>query len=133
MKTTTRVLLSTVSAAALFLLAGNAQAQYKAVGDDGIAASPKVRQFLEEQKRVGTGSSASDRVVGYQAVGADGIAASPRVRQMLAERATARATSSEAGQSVGYAAVGKDGIAASPKARQMLNEKGATIQVAPFK
>lgn len=39
---------------ALALIAGSgglAQAQYKATGDDGIAASPKLRQFLDEYKR----------------------------------------------------------------------------------
>jgi hypothetical protein len=34
---------------AAFALAGAANAQYKAVGDDGIAASPKVRQALNAQ------------------------------------------------------------------------------------
>jgi ssDNA-binding Zn-finger/Zn-ribbon topoisomerase 1 len=37
------------TAIAAFALAGAANAQYKAVGDDGIAASPKVRQALNAQ------------------------------------------------------------------------------------
>lgn len=36
---------------ALFAFAGPAQAQYKAVGDDGIAASPRLRERLDEYKR----------------------------------------------------------------------------------
>jgi len=41
--------LATAVLAAL-ALAGAANAQYKAVGDDGIAASPKVRQALNEKR-----------------------------------------------------------------------------------
>jgi hypothetical protein len=37
------------TAIAAFALVGTANAQYKAVGDDGIAASPKVRQALNER------------------------------------------------------------------------------------
>ena len=36
---------------ALSLFAGSAQAQYKPTGDDGITASPKQRQFLDEVSR----------------------------------------------------------------------------------
>jgi hypothetical protein len=38
-----------ITAIAAFALVGAANAQYKAVGDDGIAASPKVRQALNER------------------------------------------------------------------------------------
>jgi hypothetical protein len=36
---------------ALFSLAGPVQAQYKPTGDDGITASPKLRERLDEYKR----------------------------------------------------------------------------------
>ncbi len=42
------------AALAAFALADAANAQYKAVGDDGIAASPKVRQALNAQKASAT-------------------------------------------------------------------------------
>jgi hypothetical protein len=42
------------TAIAALTLAGSAGAQYKAVGDDGIAASPKVRQMLNERKASAT-------------------------------------------------------------------------------
>ena len=40
------ILLAATAITGLFLT--QAQAQYRAVGDDGIAASPKVRQMLDE-------------------------------------------------------------------------------------
>ena len=59
---------------------------YQAVGEDGIAASPKLRQMLNGRKT--SSGSDSSRVVSYQAVGEDGIAASPKLRQMLREGGT---------------------------------------------
>lgn len=66
---------------------------YRAVGDDGIAASPKARQILDERARSAALSQTSATAsVGFRAVANDGIAASPRLRQMLAERPHAAAT-----------------------------------------
>ncbi len=48
MKTTNKTLIAALAGIALF--AAPVQAQYKAVGDDGIAASPKVRAQLNERK-----------------------------------------------------------------------------------
>ncbi len=50
MKTTNRTLIATLAGIALLSFAGPVQAQYKPAGDDGIAASPKVRQMLNEIK-----------------------------------------------------------------------------------
>lgn len=47
----TKTLLTVLVGIALFAFAGPAQAQYKPTGDDGITASPKLRQFLDEYKR----------------------------------------------------------------------------------
>lgn len=44
-----KIALAVVALAAL-AFAGTASAQYKPVGDDGIAASPRVRQMLNERK-----------------------------------------------------------------------------------
>ena len=71
--------------AAMFTLTTSAKAQ--AVGDDGIAASPKLRQFLNERKTVASTPSTSV-AVGYSEPGPDGIVASPKLRQQLNERAT---------------------------------------------
>jgi uncharacterized protein YbaR (Trm112 family) len=46
MKTINKTLLATVAGITLFSFASLAQTQYKAVGDDGIAASPKVRSMM---------------------------------------------------------------------------------------
>ena len=50
MQTTHKTLIATLSAIALLSFAGPVQAQYKPTGEDGITASPKERQFLNEIK-----------------------------------------------------------------------------------
>jgi len=50
MKTTNKTLIAALAGIALFSFASPVQAQYNAVGDDGICASPKVRQMLTENK-----------------------------------------------------------------------------------
>ncbi len=51
MKRTNNILIAVLAVIALSLFAGSAQAQYKATGDDGITASPKARQLLDEFNR----------------------------------------------------------------------------------
>lgn len=106
---------------------------YQATGDDGITASPKVRQFLNGRKIVPSTHSAAVASVGHRATGDDGITASPKVRQMLNERRTVPSTPSTGVASVGYRATGDDGITASPKVRQQLDERGSHVMVAPLK
>jgi hypothetical protein len=45
------VLLAAAAASAMFVAQARAEAQYQAVGSDGIAASPKVRLMLNERAR----------------------------------------------------------------------------------
>jgi hypothetical protein len=85
-------ILTVAALTALFSLANSASAQssvgYRPTGDDGITASPKLRQFLNESgKRMvrGTPTTAVANV-GYRATGDDGITASPKFRQFLNER-----------------------------------------------
>jgi hypothetical protein len=137
MKSQNTLVLVTVTAIAT-LFAAQARAQYRAVGDDGLAASPKLRLMLNERARTYAQPQADRSVApaGYQVVAHDGIAASPKLRQMLAqqERNTAVIPSSIAVASVGYRATGTDSIAASPKLRQQLDERSAeTFQIAPVK
>ena len=47
---TNKTLIATFAGIALFAFAGSAPAQYKAVGDDGIAASPKLRELIDARK-----------------------------------------------------------------------------------
>ena len=51
MKRTNNILIAALAGIALSWFASSAQAQYKPTGDDGIAASPKLRQQLDEYKR----------------------------------------------------------------------------------
>jgi hypothetical protein len=44
-------IIAALTGIALFSFAGSVQAQYKPTGDDGITASPKQRQFLDEWNR----------------------------------------------------------------------------------
>ena len=135
MKKQNRLAIVTLTAIASMFI-GQARAQYRAVGDDGIAASPKVRQMLNERRaaaQAAEAGSTSVASVGYRAVGDDGIAASPKVRQMLDERKAAAGARSGGGAYAGYRAVGKDSIAASPKVRQQLDERAKQYAVAPVK
>lgn len=51
MKTTNNILIAAVAGIALFAFTSPALAQYKATDDDGITASPKHRERLNEYKR----------------------------------------------------------------------------------
>ena len=122
-------MLIAAAAITLFASAGQIQAQYQAVGDDGIAASPKVRQMLNERKARAT---APQEVTINRIVPQTTVAASPKVQQMLKERAPG--TVPEVGpETAGYRPTGSDGITASPKLRAMLDEREQTVQIAPLK
>jgi hypothetical protein len=130
------VTVTVTAVAALFIT--QARAQYRAVGDDGIAASPKLRQQLNERARSTTNPQAAPTVAsaGYQAVANNGIAASPKLREMLneQERNAVVTAPSTAVASAGFRATGVDGITASPKLRAQLNERGSQpFQIAPVK
>lgn len=123
-------------------LASQANAQFRVYEDDGIAASPKVRQMLNERKAsqaaaaLSKNGSTTGFYAGCRPVGSDGIAASPKTRQMLEQQraSTAMRTPSQQSRSVaGYRAVGNDGMAASPKVLQQLNERGGALVAAPVK
>jgi hypothetical protein len=137
MKSQNALVIVTVTAIAT-LFAAQARAQYRAVGDDGIAASPKLRLVLNERARANTLSQADTFVtpVGYRVVAHRDIAASPKVREMLNEqkRNAAVIPSSTAVADVGYRATGADGIAASPKLREQIEGHcSQEFQVAPVK
>jgi hypothetical protein len=46
MKAISKILIAALAGIALFSFASPAQAQFKPVGDDGLAASPKVRSMM---------------------------------------------------------------------------------------
>ncbi len=132
MKKTNRILFAATVAVA-FLMAYQANAQSQAVGPDGITASPRVRQLLNERRAAAATTPAPILPVAAQAP-SEGVSvtASPRVRQMLDAQKKSGATST-AGMVASYRAVGPDGITASPKVREQLNERAVQFQIAPVK
>ena len=128
MKNSNRLLIA-AAALALFASAGQIKAQSQAVGDDGIAASPKVRQMLNERK---ARHAAPEQVTIHQIAPQTTIAASPKVQQMRNERMPAPILQ-VVPKTAGYRATGSDGITASPKVRQMLDERRPEVQVAPLR
>ena len=110
-------------------------------GDDGIAASPRVRQTLNERKASASAPSLESRnqatptlaSSGYCSEANDRIVASPKARQILNEFKLVPSAPEAAAVVVGYQPVGADGIAASPKVRELLNERGGPIMIAPVK
>ena len=126
-----------IAAATVALLASTSQskAQYNAVGDDGIAASPKLRQFMNERGKPRVKGVRSTQVVsvGYRATGVDGITASPKLRQQIDASRGVWSTPGTVLANVGYRATGDDGITASPKLRQQLDERKNAYQIAPLK
>jgi hypothetical protein len=135
MKNGNKIAIVTVTAiAAMFV--SQARAQFRAGEDDGIAASPKVRQMLNERKAAAQARQSGSVTVAsasYRAVGADGIAASPKVRQMLDQRKAGAGSVETGGLYAGYRATGADGVTASPKVRAQLDERGSQFQIAPVK
>jgi len=100
-----------------FAAAVECPAQYQAVGAEGIAASPKGREILNERSTLR--GTAENRSVSHSSVGADGIAASPKVRAMLEAKKVVPASAGN--RAVSYSTVDKEGIAASPKGRAMID------------
>ena len=120
--------------AATIGLANNANAQFKPTTGDGIAASPKVRQMLNERAAKARVAPATPAVTVTYGNPGDGVTASPRVRQMLNEqKVVISQTPSTEVAVVGYGSRGAEGIAASPKLRQQLNERSSPIIIAPLK
>jgi len=104
-------------------------------GNDGKTASPRWREFLDEQSCRSAAISPPPAVfvapATYQVNPDDGIAASPRYREFLTEEnaqidAQQDIPEVAAENSVGYQATGDDGITASPRYREFLNEREAT-------
>ncbi len=133
MKNLNKILFATAFAASLSL-AQNASAQFQSTVDDGIAASPKVRQMLNERAAATRLQATTPTVTVTYVNPAAGVTAPPKTLQMLAERkVVVSGTPSTEIATVGYRPTGDDGITASPKHRQQLGERGPTLMVAPVK
>ena len=130
MKNSNKILLFLAIASTL-TLASQASAQYQGVSGDGIAASPKVREQMDQSKKTATLHSGQSAWSGFLQ---NAFTASPKLREQLEQRAVARSEPSTAVVSTGYNATGADGITASPKGRQQLDEQSSQqVMIAPLK
>lgn len=134
MKNLNKVLFAAALAATVSL-ANDASAQYKPTGEDGITASPSLRQRLNERAAASNITpSAPSVTMTYRTPGLEGVTASPAVLQKLGERKVLVSTSpSGKAASPGYQATGSDGITASPSLRQRLDERATPFMIAPLK
>src|SRR6266404_5507850 len=112
----------------LIAFAGQSQAESQLTTDDGIAASPKVRQMLQERKARTSAPVVSSQVTTHQDASSANVAASPKVQQMRHEMVIATTPRSTV-NFAGYRATGDDGITASPKVRAMLNERRQSVEM----
>lgn len=128
---TNRLLLVAAVAAAVFGLGNTAKAQFKLETDDGIAASPKMRQMLNDQKKIAAppATAVAERATQPKS----NIAASPKLTRYFAEHALGMKHNAAVATTPSTTAAPNDGIAASPKLRQQLNERATPVQIAPVK
>jgi hypothetical protein len=129
MKKMNKLVITSIAMATL-IPALHANAQYKATGDDGITASPRLRQRLNEQGMVSPSVAASTDNVAYVPATPGRIAASPRARAQMDERNLVAVTVSP----VATVATRKtrspvDGIAASPKLLEQMRDRVGMPQV----
>jgi hypothetical protein len=121
MKTLNRVLIAAAVAAVLGV-SSSVRAQSQMVGNDAIAASPKLRAQMNERAKI---SGVVDKDIRVAPLS---TAASPKV---VAER---EALTKPAGAAVAPTkAKATDGIAASPRLRQQMNERPEAVEIAPVK
>src|SRR5580765_2006774 len=100
-----------------------ASPQYRPTGDDGITASPRLRQTLDERAAANRITHQPlNPVVSYKNQGTEATAASPKLRQLQAQRRVV--VDGDSGELAGYRPTGADGITASPKLRQQLDQQG---------
>src|SRR5260370_39188478 len=132
MKNTNRLVIL-AGAALLLASAGQSQAQYQAQGDDAIAASPKLRQRLDERRAASAAAVIATQAAPLPGALDDGIAASPKLRHTLNDRKATAPSTASGSLVAGYKPFGDDEIAASPKLRQRLDEQKAAFEIAPLK
>ena len=129
---TNKLILVAATVTAAFTLSNPALAQFKPETDDGIAASPKVRQMLDE-RNAHRATASHLAVVSRPAENQPSVTASPKLKQALVERGSDMNRNAMVASTPSTTASAKDGIAASPKLRQQLDERGTQFQIAPIK
>ncbi|HLH52168.1 MAG TPA: hypothetical protein VKY92_00930 [Verrucomicrobiae bacterium] len=127
-------LFSILLAGTACLVSLGASAQYRPSGDDGITASPKVRQRLSERPVVYQTASHDPQLT--TSFASDGIATSPKGRAKIEERKAMLAVmNSTATTTASTTRASDDGIAASPKLREQMRDHAIQrqIEIAPVK
>jgi hypothetical protein len=100
---------------------------YRTTGDDGIAASPRLRQQMDDRRVMQTAMGGSEIAV---STGTSGKVSSTQGTYVVQNEQRA-ATPTYQSQSIGtYKTTGDDGIAASPRLRQMMNDRVVRPEVA---
>jgi hypothetical protein len=100
---------------------------YKTTGDDGIAASPRLRQQMGDRHAMQTAMGGSEIAV---SAGTSGKVTSTQGTYVVQNEQRV-ATPTYQSQSIGtYKTTGDDGIAASPRLRQMMNDRTVRPEVA---
>jgi hypothetical protein len=112
-----------------------AHAQYRPTGEDGITASPRLRQMLSERPALDRyGSTSSDPVL-VSGSTRDGIVAPSKSNPQLTQRkGNITLPTSTASALASTTKAPNDGIAASPKLRQQMREQPvrSEVQLAPI-
>jgi hypothetical protein len=99
---------------------------YKTTDDDGIAASPRLRQMMDDRCALHTAMGGSETIV----ITETGGRVSARHGTYVAQNEQRIATPNSELQSIGfYKTTGDDGIAASPRLRQMMNDRVVAREV----
>lgn len=105
---------------------------YKPTGDDGITASPRLRQMLNARAAENRAVAAAP-VTSVKPASSDlGITASPRLQEQLAGHKAASSTVA-ASEVASTTATPNDGIAASPRLREQMRGHEPVVQIAPIK
>jgi hypothetical protein len=93
---------------------------YKTTGDDGIAASPRLRQMMDDRCALHTAMGGSETIVGE----GTGARVSTTQGTYFAQNDQRTGMPNYQLQSMGFhKTTGDDGIAASPRLRQMMNDR----------
>jgi hypothetical protein len=128
MNSLTKFFITSVAMSAL-LSAFQACAQYRPTGEDGITASPRLRQMLNERPALSRSGSASSDPVLVSGSTRDGIVASSRVNPQITQRKSITLPPSTDSALASTTKAPNDGIAASPKLRQQMRDHSAPPQV----
>ena len=99
---------------------------------DGVSASPKLQQQMNEQKAPKMNVQYATSASWCGGCGVNDAVTSPRLKQQMTEnKATSCAPRSK--ETVSTTARPNDGVSASPKLRAQLQDQSAQFEIAPVK